>query len=464
MTPLVAALIGCATEAPDAPTVEVGSVSIALATPAPIDPYAGADTLVVRVLDRQGNVIAEGEGDPETGVSMPDLDTFGVVNVEITARVEDTVLSAGRTGDLLVADGDDRAITVLFLPVNEAIELDHTPIADRVEHVSFRASDGRVVLLGGRRPSSTEVWSTSEWWDPINGFQDTGPALPGPVYNASVTTLTDRRILVSGGWPSGAADTPSADTWVLSHDGTTFTALDDMTIGRADHCLATFQDDSVVALGGSGIDGYTGVDVLRPSGDDFNWTSLLMDDLVTEDVGGCVGTGSGYVVTTGRTTEAWGVMDVREASNEQIRESFQEMSGVPRPLEGALLVPLDGDEVWVLGGWDGLSPRDEGWLVYAQVARAESSVGLASARAWGSWRWWEEGRIVAVAGGYTSGDRATANATVELVDLESGPLLVVDAPNKEPRLEVIDGGNLLLTGGTANGEPAGAWVIVPWLE
>lgn len=456
------ALAACTPEPAPPGTVEVSQLAIQLVTPAEIDPMAGADALVVEVFDTHGALLAEASGGIDEGLTLGELDDFGVVDVRVSARAGDAVISGGRTGPIVISADEQRSVEILFLPVNEAVQATWVPVADRVEHLTVALPDGRVMLLGGRRPSSSIVMPSTEWWSPFGGFGTEGPELPGPLYRAVTTPFDGRDVLVAGGRYGQSEDARSADVFTIDPDGG-YEALPPMEAARDGHCLGAFQERSVVAIGGRGLTDDRTIEVLRPGGGGgFAWNTMLMDELVTSDVTGCVGTSAGFVVTTGATDEAWGVFDLRTASNDQIPSSFDPIAGAPGPLEGAMLIPLADEAVLALGGFAS-GPRAEGWTVYAPQASAEAAPDLASARAWAQWRWYEEGETLVVAGGYEDRARSRPITSAELYDLDDGSVLEIELPLKEPRVDVVPGGALLFTGGiTTSGDPAGAWVVVPW--
>ena len=234
--------------------MQVAGLTLTLRAPADVDPTAGADTLSVRVLDPSGDELASTSAALGAPLALPDLDSFGVIDVEVTATLGPTVLAGARSGPLFVGDGTEASVEAWFLPVNQAVRLGEIPLADRLEPLTVDTADGRVLVVGGRQPGSAFVWNTSEWWSVDgDGYGAQGPDLPVRAWDVSSTTLPDGSILVSGGH-SGDATSRSATTFTLAADGSAVTQGPDMQEARAEHCLASFQGGSVIALGGASAD------------------------------------------------------------------------------------------------------------------------------------------------------------------------------------------------------------------
>ena len=462
--PLLIALAGCTPE--EVGTVEVGSLTLRLHTPADVDPMAGAETLEAKVRSRTGEVLAEASGSTSEGLQLAELLSFGIVEVQVTSRdANGAVVAGGRSGDVLIEEDVDVEIDMLFLPVNEAIRLDFEPAADRVDHLSMSTPDGKVLLLGGREPSEANVWSDTEWFDPIQGFIGPGPALPGPLYGSSYTWLGEHQMLVSGGQTDPPpTDWPTADSFWIDFRGEELATQVDMDIRRHGHCLAPIHTNAAVAIGGQDESSTVNLEIFRYSVAEgrHDWELILMSGINTADVGACAGAGNGYVATIGRSSDAWGVLDLRAENEEDPSESYRALNGDVSPREATLNIPIDGD-IWVLGGWDGFSAHQDGFRVYTEEGAVSDWTGLGERRAWGVWRWWQRDAIVAVAGGYVDLQQIYPVETLELVDPDRGVLLEVDVPVKEPRIEVVQGGAVLFTGGTVGGSPGGAWMVMPWL-
>lgn len=467
--PLLALLLGCPQQG-DEPEVQVGSLTLQLLTPSADDAMEGVDTLAARVLDHQGLVLAEAEGDT-TGLSLPELDFFGIVEVEVTGLANGEVISAGRSGPVWIQPDQDQVLSMPWLPVNKPVLLAQDPVEDRILHRTLLSPDGRVLLIGGREPSTTRVHWSTEWWSLEEGFSGYGPDLPDPLFDTTEAWLGEDLLLVGGRSLAPPATEPVASTLRVSLDGQTIEALDEMERPRQGHCLAAVEG-AALALGGlekgEGEGEGRTLEVLRqPVGEDeLLWDEVLMEELVVEDVGSCTGTSSGYVVTTGREDEAWGVLDTRKTSQVEIARSFARLQDQQDPLWGAIMVPLDEDRVWVLGGWDGASARTDAWMVYAvEKRRTSSDAGLFRQRGGAQWRWWREEEVIVVYGGYQDPNRIQAVRSLELVDVEEGSVLELTVPVGQARMEVVQGGMILLTGGVrATGEESGAWAVMPWLD
>jgi hypothetical protein len=130
---------------------------------------------------------------------------------------------------------------------------------------------------------------------------------------------------------------------------------------------------------------------------------------------------------------------------------------------GPVMVPLEDERVWVLGGWAEGSPQTDGWEVFAVEKARGVGAGLFRRRGGAHWRWWREGEVIAVYGGFEEPTRVTPVRSVEWVHVEDGPLLEVEVPVGLARMEVVRGGMILLTGGVrTGGVEGGAWAVMPW--
>jgi hypothetical protein len=428
-------------------TVRVAGVTVALVTPASEDPLAGADALVVRVLDLSGRELERVEGPPEGGLSIPPLTTFGRVEIEVTARAGDTVLAAARTGPVAVGPGDERTLDALFLPVNRAIRLDWTPRADRIGHLALHAPDGRILLLGGRVPSAATPRGDSEWWDRRLGYDGDGPDLPAPVTEAAWARLDGATVLVAGGTGSGGATDR-----VLAVD------LGGPAVRPAGTLVQADPDPCVVAHPSLGAlifrDGATEV-----------WTALGRVGVDTgfdgEGVATCAETG-GRVVVAGAADGGWGVLDLAEATwPVDLAERFTSLDDVPS-LVGPMTVALDDGRVWVAGGF-GFTPVATTRLIEPSTARSTRGPDLERPRVYGRAAPWRD-RTLVVTGGFVDEIRSDAVEWLEIHHPDDGPLLSVPVPVRGASTTVLPGGAVLYTGGLdAERSPAGAWAVVPWL-
>lgn len=459
LLPVFLGLLGC--EQPGT-SGQTGEVTVDLRAPISGDPLAGVDALRVRVFNGSSVVVAEASGPPDAAVAMPSLDTLGVVEVEVVGLAGDTVLSAGRSGPFVVGPGEDTALDVLFLPVNVAHPLDAAILDARSAPASFLAADGRVLLVGGRAPSSGSALDTTEWFDPFEGFA-TGPFdLDGPRQDLMVTSFGDHGALLAGG-RTGASGAEASDVLWLDARGALEVAMPDMAGARADGCLAQVTDTTAVALGGRGPDDHS-VEVLRPrtEGAGHAWTPYVLDSDDVSVFDRCVGTGSGLVALINHDTSGWGVLDLASPSVTDIAERFDQVAG-PRALDGAGLIPRGDDRVLVFGGLDGTRARGE-FYAFDVAARQvdDSGLSLEHPRADAQWRPWRGDDHVVIALGVDGVGNDVMS--MELLDLALGGVLDVELPVRDAAMEVLPDGSVVFLGGTRGGEPASAHVVVPWFE
>jgi hypothetical protein len=455
-TAAIVALTAAACAPRETPYVEVATLTISLHTPADVDPLLGADELVVRVYDPAGNELAVARGLADGELVIDELTTLGAVIIEVTAQTDGQILAAGRTPAVIVDRGAP-GVDILFLPVNQAIELTHDLDSPRLDHVAFPTPSGRVALLGGRAPSTEDVYERGAWWDPVFGFSDDGPSLPRAGYDMTTTAYLDGTLLGSGGLDD--AGQPLSEAWVLQADGARADVLPAMTWPRAGHCIARSQEFAALAIGGL-IDPPNSVDSLRTGA----WNQYLIDDLTAASVTGCWGNGDGLVVTIGEADAAWGVFDLRPSSANDIPDAFYRYPDTQPALDGALLVEDQGD-LLIIGGVS--TPTGE---VTDTIRRLDplsgemtAELALPAPRAHAEALWFDDG-VLAIAGGYADALGTELVHDLILFDVRSGALeLSVDLPVRGGRLVPFPGGGLAVLGGIeADGRPAEAWVVLPW--
>jgi hypothetical protein len=436
-----AALAACA----GPPPVIVGGLTLDLVTPADVDPLEGADVLLVRVLDGVGGEIARGAGTPTGGVALPPIPSFGLVEVEVTARRNGVVLAAARSGPVAIAPGEDRVVDALFLPVNQAIPLRWTPSTARVGHAALQTPDARVLLVGGRPPSSSAVAATTEWWHPRLGYDGPGPALPTPQAQAGSAILADGSLLLAGGIGTSG---PTSAVTVVSADGAAARALPALPSAADRACVAAHPTLGALVLAGGPVQVYTSE---ARSGE--------AADFSTAGITGCAGIGD-RVLLAGQAAR-WGVLDLGQAVwPASIGSRFAPVGGM-LDVDGPAVLGLPDGTGWVGGGF-GPSPRRLTYRIDLDTRVAERGPDLALPRVDAQVAPWRAGAIV-LAGGYADAVRSQPERSVEIFDPDAGSLVVIPAPVRTPTLSVLPGGTILLTGGLASdGGAAGAFGIVPW--
>lgn len=427
-------------------TVRVAGVTVELHTPAEVDPLAGADTLMVRVLDEAGTVVASGSGAPGAGVPIPAVLTFGTLEIEVTGRSNGQVVSAARSGPIEISEGDERTLPLLFLPVNEAVPLQWTPNAHRIGHTALTLDTGEVLLLGGREPGSNVALADSERWSVVSGFAGDGPVLPLGVANASSALLPDGAALVVGGDAGGAA---SAAVLVISEDGSTVDTLPDLSTPEASPCAATHPSLGGLVLGSTNIELYTALG--RVGSAPFDGSGIEA----------CAASG-GFVMTAG-SDDRWGLLDLRESSWPFDLDGVTTWFPSLPDLAGPQVVALSDGRFWIGGGYGfeaSTTTRvvDPSRLEIVESEPLEEGRGEARAAPW-------RGDRVVLAGGWADAVRTSAVRSVAIHDPDEGPLVSIPVGVREPTLTVLPGGTLLLTGGLDdNSEPAGAVAVQPWVD
>lgn len=439
----------------EAPTEQRAQLELVLHSPAAVDPLAGAEELVVQILTPEGVLLRVESGPADAGLAVQDIEHLGVVVLEITARSDGNVLAAGRSPPVAIDEGFSQ-VELLFLPINQAVELDHAIAAPRIDHELVPLPSGEVLLLGGRAPSSGEAYSQSDRWHPVQGFSGEGPSLPQGVYQLGLSPFAEGEMLGSGG-VDGAGEAVG-DAWLLTPDGQRIEPLDRMLHARADHCLARTQSSAALAIGGV-EDPPHAVEAYRNGG----WTLYLVDALEAPAVSGCASDEQGMVLTLGTEDAAWGVFDLRLSSDNDIPESFYPLPGSQPRLEGAAILAGE-QQMWVLGGHDlDAGVQRTGWRLDPIELSLSEELLLPSPRAWADAAWVDADQVV-LAGGYADPIRAEPVHELVVMDVHSGAIgLELALPVREGRVVVLPTGYIAVLGGLhSSGRPSGAWVVLPW--
>jgi len=441
-TPVLVGLMACGPS-----TVRVAGVTVQLHTPASVDPLDGADALVVRVLDSEGNEVASGSGAPGSGLVIPPITTFGQVEIEVTARSGSQVLAAARSGPVRISASDERVLDLLFLPVNQAVPLTWTPTAHRIGHSTVLLPDGQVLLLGGRSPGSGTVRTDSELWSIATGFAGDGPVLPEGVANARSAPLPDGSTLIAGGDNAAGA---SAVVLAVSADGTQIDALPPLTQAAARPCVATHPDFGALVLTGQTAELNTSLGRVGST------------PLSTPDVQSCAGA-DGYVVTAGGAG-GWGVLDLVDAQGWPFDLDAASTWLPNQPdLDAPHVVALPDGRFWTGGGY-GFDATVSTRIVRPERLEITPAAELDGGRTDGHAAPWRDEHVV-LAGGWSDDVKSEPVRSVLVHHPDTGEGVQIAVPARDPSLTVLGGGTLLLTGGLdEGGEPAGAFGVIPWLS
>lgn len=129
--------------------------------------------------------------------------------------------------------------------------------AARAAHVAVRLEDGRVLVAGGLTngpppPAPPLVLASAELYDPASGTWRPTGSMAFPREDASITLLTDGRVLVAGGSTGGPAGTPRASAELYDPASGTWARAVDMSIARVDQIAVLLDSGNVLVAGGRG--------------------------------------------------------------------------------------------------------------------------------------------------------------------------------------------------------------------
>lgn len=431
-----------------APTTRVAGVTVELHTPAAVDPLEGADLLVVRIIDENGNEVERAEAPAGSPLPVPPITWFGVQEVEITAQTTaGDVLAGARTGWIDVQPGTEFTLQRLFLPVNTAIKLDWTPNADRVGHVALAEDDDRILLIGGRQPSSAVVRTDSEWWSMVRGFDGEGPRITGGISQPGWARLDDDSVIIAGGDTEGGA---TASIFALTPTRDEIRDLEPMDRALTTPCIAgTTQMDAVILGGGIG---HTYSSLGR--------TGTLVG-LDTNGIEACASTDD-FLFTVGEATR-WGLFDLREAQSiADLPANVRWLPEVPK-LTGPQVLALPDGRFWVGGGY-GFASSKSTRVITPRGEDVDRGPDLSDFRVYGDAAVWRDEYVV-LGGGFADQALFTPVRSVIVHHPDDGHVLSVPVPLRNPTMAVQAGGAVVLTGGLDDGgNPAGAWAVQPWVR
>ena len=450
-----------------------GTIVLDLVNPTPVDPWDGVDQLRIELLV-EGKTVASETFDVEEPAELPGLDLFGTGRFHVAGLSGGTVVSYGRSPELVLSPDTDLNVALTFLPVNQVLPVVDSMGEPRSQHGALRLPDNRVLLLGGASPDRETSYDDIEIYDPVEGiFQPTGTYLPLPLYDVAIALSTDRTIWLNGG-RSLLGDGPKVRPTFFEYDpisGQVEMAAD-MNASRYDHCFTEFRDAFGVAMGGNRDT--PAIDYLRPDPDtgEWTWSEVVVTGLDQAEVTGCVALPGGEVYVQGLSAESTGLFDFSEdaaAANPNISDAFYPVeSGSYDFLDGAMLIPITDEQVWVGGGRTLAGGTSTTGRVFDVPTRSfVGGVDPSRERVGGEWDAWIDEGWYALGCGSPDGDASRSQTTIELINLVSGeryPYVEGDRARPGCELTVQADGAILITGGYEDGgdAEAGAAVVVPY--
>ena len=456
------------------PTIvnETGTLVLDLVNPTEADPWEGVDSVVIELLV-DGKVVESARFDVDEEAELPELDHFGTGRFTVAGIAGSSVVSFGRSAEVLLAPGQDLTVPITFLPVNQVLPLSDEMASERSDHAAVVLPDGRVLLAGGRSPDGNQAFDELELYDPsIGGFVPTGSYLPGPMFGMIAESGFRGEIFLAGGY-SNMGGTVRPERSFLAYDPISgqVDIQTPTTSPRAGGCFVEFRENYGAYVGGT--DETLAIDYLRPDPDEGEWTwsDVVVADLDQEGVTGCAKLPDGRVFLQGLKLESTGLFDFSEeaaAANPNISDAFYPVStGDVELLTGGLIVPLT-DKVWVGAGKDKTGQvLDSGRLFDPETLAFVGGVDPGRPRVGGSWDSWIDEDWVALGCGSPDGDLAKSQTTIELLNLMSGdryPYLEADRSRPGCQLNVLHDGSILLTGGYGDSDAglASAAIAVPY--
>ncbi|MCP4917884.1 MAG: hypothetical protein GY913_13305 [Proteobacteria bacterium] len=456
------------------PTIvnQEGTLVLDLVNPTIADPWNGVDSVLIELVV-DGQVVEQSSFSLDEDAQVPGLDHFGTGRFRVAGLGGGTVVSYGRSAEVWLAPGVDLTIPMTFLPVNQVLPVADEMAAPRSEHLSARLPDGRVLLFGGRSPDGGVAYADLEVYDPAEGiFKPTGTYAPLGLYAASWTVRPDRTLLITGG-RTILAGSGRAHPGVFQYDPVSglLSSETDMTNDRSGHCLAEFREGFGVAMGGNRLT--LAVDWMRndPDTNELNWSDVVITGLDQAAVTGCVAVEGGEVFVQGMSANATGLFNFSEdaaAVNPNVSDAFYAVeSGDFDLLEGAMLIPLDAETVWVGAGESASDTPITGRLFDIPSRSFVGGVDPARPRVSGDWDAWIEDGWYVLGCGTADGSPETPQTTVEVLNLESGeryPYLEMDRARPGCRVDALLDGAILISGGFSSGGDAepGAAIVVPY--
>jgi len=217
--------------------------------------------LVVGGYDATSTTLASAElYDPATGVFTA-TGTMSVPRQEHTA----TLLPNGK---VLIAGGVKWAFPTTFYasaeiydPATGQFTLTGTMNSPHVDHTATLLSNGKVLVASGEGStnpdaSNQQITSSAELYDLSTGtFTPTGSMTIGR-FNQAATTLSDGRVVITGGYADVNTRTATASAEVYDSATGTFIPTGSMNVARAEHTSTLLPNGTVFIGGGFSSGGF----------------------------------------------------------------------------------------------------------------------------------------------------------------------------------------------------------------
>lgn len=147
-------------------------------------------------------------------------------------------------------NGDALDSTSVFNPSDSSLLPGPTLAVPRTGVAVARLADGIVLVAGGMSDpgNPNTILGSTDLLSLADNTRSDGPALAAARAHASVTVLSDGRVLVAGGL--GAGGTARADAEVLTSDGSTRITSGSMSRARAFHAATLLPGGNVLLVGG----------------------------------------------------------------------------------------------------------------------------------------------------------------------------------------------------------------------
>ncbi len=459
---------------------EDGSVTLTFVNPTSCgscDPFEGVEQLRIDVVVDGAVVDAATFQWPSEALTLPSLDGFGVVQVQLRGLAAGVVVSFGQTPELAVGPGLALDLPVTFLPVNRALPLTQPMAAGRRRHGSVALRDGRTMLFGGLNRGGDPI-DTVEYYDPKDGsFALAEFVLPAPVAESRVAEVpvTGERFFFGGvGSVSSGVDVASTALYEFIEELDTIESIEPLGIARKDHCVSTFADTQVIAFGGHDSDS-TAAEFLRFDLAEDRWhlSSLALSDFDDRKVAGCIPLADGRTFVQGSAVASTGIWAFTE---EMVGTVDPSAAFLPTPPDdpgsaaafvvGSSMVALADGDAWVGGGMD---PRTGQSAATAREFRAatmrfDPADAQPDARNWGVLRRVDDRGTVVWGCGWRDLAREQAASSIAVFNVEIGSVggrIELLESRSGCDVAVLPDGSVLVTGGGAG---PSAEIVVPYSQ